>query len=292
MSSSGKFVVQDGQVYGRLQAGFQIELGEKGYFSIAGLNNSGKTTVLQWLVAESQNSIYIPAERGIVRPTLDSGTLQLRQYVDTFRSRVSDGPLDTVNFGRGSVGFGSTAPIRELDSYSECLLSSMIRDKGITDSVTELVLQSHLAESSRGKEGSLSRQQDLQDASPDPLFQPALIAAGDGRPGPEALGQFAPGRASTRDPEHAFYDQAMIDRRTPCRRLLWRQEWAHLLPVGIGEGRQSRQRDGSGQLIWHRWSLTRAAQDMKASGCRLVLTPKARPVQSSGLLLLRLADGV
>ncbi len=138
MSSSEKFVVQDEQVYGRLQAGFQIELGEKGYFSVAGLNNSGKTTVLQWLLAQSQNSIYIPAERGIVRPTLDSGTLQLRQYVDTFRSRVANGPLDTVNFGRGSVGFGNAVQIRELDSYSECLLPSMIRDKGITDSITEL----------------------------------------------------------------------------------------------------------------------------------------------------------
>lgn len=56
MSSSEKFVVQDGQVYGRLQAGFQIELGEKGYFSIAGLNNSGKTTVLQWLVTTQVGS--------------------------------------------------------------------------------------------------------------------------------------------------------------------------------------------------------------------------------------------
>src|SRR2546430_5231764 len=138
MRSSEKFVVQNEQPYGRLQTGFQIELGEKGYFSIAGLNNSGKTTVLQWLLVQSQNSIYIPAERGIVRPTLDSGTLQLRQYVDTFRNRVSSGPLDTVQFGRGSVSFGSSAQVREIDSYSECLLSSMIRDKGITDSITEL----------------------------------------------------------------------------------------------------------------------------------------------------------
>src|SRR2546425_7174589 len=149
-----------------------------------------------------------------------------------------------------------------------------------------------LTESSRGKEGSLGRQQDLQDASPDPLFHPALIAAGHGRPGSEALGQFAPARASMRDPEHTFHHQAMIDRRTPCRRLLWRQEWAHLLPVDVRGGGQGRQTDGSGQLIWHRWSLTRAAQDMKASGCRLVLAPKARPVQSPGLLLLRFAEGV
>src|SRR6266566_2769699 len=111
MSSSEKFVVQDEQVYGRLQAGFQIELGEKGYFSIAGLNNVGKTTVLQWLLAQSQNSIYIPAERGIVRPTLDSGILQLRQYVDAFRAQVSGAPLDIAQFGNGRINYGSQAQI-------------------------------------------------------------------------------------------------------------------------------------------------------------------------------------
>ncbi len=137
MSSSEKFVVQDGQVYGRLQAGFQIELGEKGFFSIAGLNNSGKTTVLQWLLAQSQNSIYIPAERGTVRPTIDSGVLPLNQYVQAFKNQVSGAPLDTVQFGHGSASFGSTIQIAQMNSYLECLLPSMIRDKGITDSIAE-----------------------------------------------------------------------------------------------------------------------------------------------------------
>ena len=138
MSSSEKFVIQDGQGYGRLQAGFQIELGEKGYFSIAGLNNSGKTTVLQWLLVQSQNSIYIPAERGTVRPTLDSGILQLRQYVEAFKTNVTGAPLDTMQFGHGRVSYGSAVPIAQMNSYLECLLPSMIRDKGITDSITEL----------------------------------------------------------------------------------------------------------------------------------------------------------
>jgi hypothetical protein len=138
MSSSEKFVVQDGQVYGRLQAGFQIELGEKGYFSIAGLNNSGKTTVLQWLLAQSQNAIYIPAERGTVRPTIDSGILQLNQYVEAFKTNVSGAPVDTVQFGHGRVPYGGSTNIHQMNSYMECLLPSMIRDKGITDSITEL----------------------------------------------------------------------------------------------------------------------------------------------------------
>jgi len=138
VNNSEKFVVLDGQVYGRLQAGFQIELGEKGYFSIAGLNNAGKTTILQWLLTRSQNSIYIPAERGTVRPTIDSGTLQLSQFVEHFRNQVSNAPLDTVQFGHGSASHGGSIRIAEMNSYLQCLLPSMIRDKGITDSITEL----------------------------------------------------------------------------------------------------------------------------------------------------------
>src|SRR6266567_2823815 len=137
MSSSEKFVVQD-QGYGRLQAGFQIELGEKGYYSIAGLNNSGKTTVLQWLLTQSKNSIYIPAERGTVGPTLHSGILPLNQYVDAFKSTASGAPLDTAQFGHGRANYGSTVQIVQMNSYLECLLPSMIRDKGITKSITEL----------------------------------------------------------------------------------------------------------------------------------------------------------
>jgi predicted ATP-dependent endonuclease of OLD family len=138
MSTGEKFVVQDGHVYGRLQAGFQIELGEKGYFSIAGLNNSGKTTFLQWLLAQSQNAIYIPAERGTVRPTLDSGILPLNQYVEAFKTQASGAPLDTAHFGQGRVGYGGSVQITQMNSYLECLLPSMIRDKGITDSIIEL----------------------------------------------------------------------------------------------------------------------------------------------------------
>jgi hypothetical protein len=41
-----------------------------------------------------------------------------------------------------------------------------------------LVLQSHLKGSSRGQERSLRRKQDVQNAYPQTLFQPALIATG------------------------------------------------------------------------------------------------------------------
>lgn len=82
----------------------------------------------------------------------------------------------------------------------------------------------------------------------------------------------------------------MISRRAACLRLLWRQEGRQLFPVGIAESGQSQQRDGSGQLVGHGWGLTRAAQHLKLSGYRLVLTPKVGPVQSPGLLFLRFAQ--
>jgi hypothetical protein len=156
----------------------------------------------------------------------------------------------------------------------------------------DLVLQSQLARSSRGSERCLRRHQDLQDACPDPLFAPAQITARHGRPWSETLGQFAPGRASPSDPQHAFHDQAMISRSAACVRLLWRQEERQLFPVGISEGGQPRQRDGSREMIGYRRGLTRAPQDMILSGGRLMLTPEAGPVQSPDLLLLRFAQRV
>ena len=84
----------------------------------------------------------------------------------------------------------------------------------------------------------------------------------------------------------------MISRRAACQRLLWRQEGIQLFPVGIGEGGQPRQWDGSGELVGYRWSLTRAAQDMKPSGGCLMVTPEAGPVQSPNLLLLGFAQRV
>ena len=72
-------------------------------------------------------------------------------------------------------------------------------------------------------------EQDLEDALPNPLFAPALIATGHRRPRPEALGQFAPRRAGASHPEHAFHHQTMIDGRTARLRLLRRQEGTQLL---------------------------------------------------------------
>ena len=81
----------------------------------------------------------------------------------------------------------------------------------------------------------------------------------------------------------------MIDRRTACLWLLRRQERADLLPVLVSERRNPQQAQGRRRVCRHRRCLARAAQPMEVLRARLMLAPQARPAQSSGLLILRLA---
>src|SRR6266487_3061369 len=108
-----------------------------------------------------------------------------------------------------------------------------------------LVLQSHLQGSSRGQEHRLRRKQDVQDACPQTLFQPALIATGHRRPRSKALRQLAPGGTGPCDPEHTFHDEAMIGGGTARRWLLRGQERTQLLPVLVRERRDPQQPQGS-----------------------------------------------
>src|SRR5260370_943447 len=155
--------------------------------------------------------------------------------------------------------------------------------------VHPLVLQSQLKGSSRRQKRSLRRKQDLQDTRPQALFTPALVPAGHRRPRPEALRQFTPGRAGAHYPQHAFHHQAMIDGWTARLWLLWRQERAYLLPVLVSERRNPQQAQGRRWVCRHRGCLASTAQPMEALRSRLMLAPKARPVEAVGLLVLRLA---
>ena len=122
------------------------------------------------------------------------------------------------------------------------------------------------------------------------VLYPALVATGHRRPRPKALGQFAPGRARARHPEHRFHDQAMVASWTARLRLRRRHERTELLPVLISEGRQPRHRRGSGYLRCHRGSLPCPPQDMKAPRLCLMLASQVRPRQSVGPLLRRLCQ--
>jgi hypothetical protein len=81
----------------------------------------------------------------------------------------------------------------------------------------------------------------------------------------------------------------MIDRRAARLRLLRRQERTKLLPVPVGECRDRRQLQRNRGINRYSGSLAGAAQRMQAPSCRLVPASKVRPMQSPGLLLLRLA---
>ncbi len=135
-------------------------------------------------------------------------------------------------------------------------------------------------------------EQDLEDALPNPLFAPALIATGHRRPRPEALGQFAPRRAGAYHPEHAFHHQTMIDGRTARLRLLRWQEGTQLLPMLLRERWESQHPHGSWWIQRDGRGLTCAPQHVEALCSCLVLASKARPVQPPTLLFLGLAQRV
>ena len=84
----------------------------------------------------------------------------------------------------------------------------------------------------------------------------------------------------------------MIDRRTARLRLLRRQKGTQLLPMLLGERRESQHPHGSWWIERDRGGLACATQHMEALSSRLVLASKARPAQPPGLLFLGLTQRV
>jgi hypothetical protein len=81
----------------------------------------------------------------------------------------------------------------------------------------------------------------------------------------------------------------MIDGGTTCLRLLRRQERAQPLPMLVSEPGNPQQAQGRWWVCRHCGCLACVAQPMEVLRTALVPTPKARPVQAAGLLVLRLA---
>ncbi len=81
----------------------------------------------------------------------------------------------------------------------------------------------------------------------------------------------------------------MIDGGTTGLRLLRRQERAQLFPVFVSESGNPQQAQGRRWVCRHWGWLACAAQPMEVLRTALMPTPKARPVQAAGLLVLRLA---
>lgn len=124
--------------YGRIGKGFSVDLPEKGFITFSGLNNAGKSTLLQWLFGRTNESIYIPAERGLVRPTTDSGLPAIDQFVDSFRSQVREQPLNSAQMSFGSMAHGVSFAPNEVQGYTQALLAALARSKGLVSSFTEL----------------------------------------------------------------------------------------------------------------------------------------------------------
>ncbi len=84
----------------------------------------------------------------------------------------------------------------------------------------------------------------------------------------------------------------MVAGRPTCHWLLRRQERTHLLPEFVREGRKPQQPDGRWQVQRDGRCLTSSSQPMEVLSALLVVTSKMRPVEPSGLLFLRLAEGL
>ncbi len=93
-----------------------------------------------------------------------------------------------------------------------------------------LVLQRHLNRLSRRGDGNIGSLQDLQHASPPPVFAPASVATLYRMPGSKAFRQRTPERSCSYDPQDRLHDQSMIAGWTACERLR-RQEWTQALPT-------------------------------------------------------------
>src|SRR5260370_40534755 len=103
--------------------------------------------------------------------------------------------------------------VKLLYAYTDRLPRNPISGRSIHFAVDTSTTVTVIRSSGRS-ERCFVRKENLQDACPDTLFAPALIAAGHRGPGSETLRQFAPRGACAHDPEHALHNQTMIDRRT------------------------------------------------------------------------------
>lgn len=81
--------------YGKIPASFSLEIEPSGYYTISGVNNAGKSTILQWLFSRIGNSIYIPSERGLVEGSMGSGTPRIQNLITQFRQVITANPMNT-----------------------------------------------------------------------------------------------------------------------------------------------------------------------------------------------------
>ena len=88
------------------------------------------------------------------------------------------------------------------------------------------------------------REQNLEDALPQPVFAPATVMVHDGFPRPEVCGQLPPGRGRPSYPEHGLHAPAPLLCLATSLGLRGLEQRTQLVPKGIGERRKHRQWNG------------------------------------------------
>lgn len=102
--------------------------------------------------------------------------------------------------------------------------------------------------------------------------------------------QGPPGGTGANHPEHPLHHQAMIEGWPSPRRLRRWQDQAEVLPLLVGESRNSSQGHRSGWGERHRRRLACTTLLREVLRALLMPTPETRPPQAVSLRFLRLAQ--
>lgn len=132
------------------------------------------------------------------------------------------------------------------------------------------------------------REQNLEDALPQPCFAPATVMVRDGLPRPEVLGQLPPGRGRPGHPEDGLHASAPLLCLATSPGLRGLEQWSQLVPEGIGEQRKNRQWDGKRQRVGQcdGRSLANVALGVRPLRAGLMRAAETRPPHEVPALLL------
>ena len=132
------------------------------------------------------------------------------------------------------------------------------------------------------------REQDLEEALPQPCFAPATVMGHDGFPRPEVFGHLPPGRGRPGHPEHCLHAPAPLRCCATSLELRRLEQWAQLVPEGKSRAEEAQATgweaavcaagDGRGE--------TAAALGVKPLRAGLMCAAETRPPHEMRPLLL------
>jgi predicted ATP-dependent endonuclease of OLD family len=95
--------------YGKLIANpsTKIKFDNVGYYSVVGLNNSGKSSFLQFICTIKGNVFYLPVERLTFEQSRNAQIVDLNRWMPTVRAQMRGGPVSSTQFLHESGEMGT-----------------------------------------------------------------------------------------------------------------------------------------------------------------------------------------